>query len=321
MSNDKQSSSKSKDIEDAEKVTKIVAIYARVSSGKQVTGYSLPEQIKLCRERCEQNGWKIRYIFREDGESAKTIERPKFQIMMQKAKEREFDVVIFWKLDRFCRSLIDAVNVEKQLREWGISICSLTESLDTTTSAGRFVFRTLASATQWEREMISERACMGMHALAMQHKWPSKIVPYGYNKNNDGYLVVNEYEAKIVKMIFQRYIEIQSMPQLAFEMNKKGIKPRRANRWSATVIKYILDNQLYLGCYQVSGVIAQINELKIISKSLFQKAKNVRYRNKREPIPASRKEFIIDELINKYKLFLDDMDELENAEPGVLYAE
>ena len=61
---------------ESEEEPKIAAIYARVSSGKQVRGYSLPEQIKLCRERCEQNGWKIRFIFREDGESAKTIERP-----------------------------------------------------------------------------------------------------------------------------------------------------------------------------------------------------------------------------------------------------
>ncbi|MCX6666502.1 MAG: recombinase family protein [Euryarchaeota archaeon] len=320
MNNNNQSLNNSNDLKDAEKAPKIAAIYARVSSGKQLRGYSLPEQIKLCRERCEQNGWKVKFIFREE-QNAATIDRPRFSIMMQRAKEREFDVVIFWKLDRFCRSLIDVVNVEKQLRDWGISICSLTESLDTTTSAGRFVFRTLASAAQWEREMISERACMGMHALAMQHKWPSRIVPYGYNKNTDGYLTVNEYEAKIVKMIFQRYIKIQSMPQLAFELNEKGIKPRRADRWSATVIKYILDNQIYLGCYQVAGVTDQINELKIISKSLFQKAKNVRYRNKREPIPTSRKEFIIDKFINNYKLFLDDMEELENAEPGVLYAD
>lgn len=298
----------------------VAAIYARVSSGKQVKGYSLNEQIKLCREKCEQNGWKVKYIFREDGESAATIDRPKFKIMMQKAEEREFNAIIFWKLDRFCRSLIDVVNIEKQLREWGISICSLTESLDTTTSAGRFVFRTLASATQWEREMISERARLGMHALAMQHKWPSKIVPYGYNKNTEGYLAINEYEAKNVKMIFQRYIKIQSMPQLAFELNKKGIKPRRANRWSATVVKYILDNQVYIGCYQVSDITEQIKELKIISNHLFQKAKNVRNRDKRNQIPVSRKEFIIDELISKYKLFLDDMEKLED-DKDIIYGE
>ena len=167
--------------------------------------------------------------------------------------------------------------------------------------------------------MISERACLGMRSLALAHKWPSRIIPYGYNKNSDGYLVINKYEAEIVRMIFKRYIQIRSMPQLAFEMNKKGIKPRRANYWSATVIKYILDNKLYLGCYQVCDVNAQINELKIVTNRLFQKARNIRYRNKHVPIPTSRKEFILDKLINNYKLFLDDMEEIENETQDIVY--
>jgi site-specific DNA recombinase len=312
---------KSNNVESEDKnKTKIAAIYARVSSGKQVSGYSRSEQIKLCRERCEQNGWKVRYIFREK-ENASTIDRPKFQIMLQLASEKKFDILVFWKLDRFCRSLIDVVNVEKNLREWDIHICSLTEAIDTTTSNGRFVFRTLASAAEWERDMISERSRMGMRALALENRWPSKIVPYGYNKDKEGYLTINEYESQIVKMIFKRYIKIKSMPQLAFELNGKGIKPRRADRWSATAVKYILDNKLYLGCYQVAGITKQINELKIISKLLFQKAKDVRYRNKRVPIPLTRKEHIINKLVDKYKLFLDDMEEIENEEKEAIYGE
>lgn len=290
----------------------VAAIYARVSSGKQAQGYSLDEQVNLCRQRCEQNGWKVRYIFIEDGISASSIDRPKFRAMMQKASERRFDVLIFWKLDRFCRSLIDVVNVERQLREWDINICSLTESIDTTTSNGRFVFRTLASAAEWERDMISERSSMGMKALALQHKWPNRIVPYGYEKDVDGSLVINPIEASVVKRIFKRYVKIRSMPQLAFELNEERIEPRRSDRWSATVVKYILDNELYLGKYEVSDVCDLIPELRIVSNELFNKANKIRFRHKRKSIPLNRKEYMIDKLIKGYKKFLDDMEIMDN---------
>jgi len=157
--------------------------------------------------------------------------------LMKKAQDGEFNVIIFWKLDRFCRSLLDVVNVEKKLREWGVNMCSLTENIDTTTSSGRFVFRTIASAAQWEREMISERTAMGLKALAKQHKWPNKSTPLGYKRDSNGYLKIIKNEAKLVQEIFHKYIKMKSMPQLAFLLNKRGIKTKRGKKWSAAAIQ------------------------------------------------------------------------------------
>jgi len=121
----------------------LAAIYARVSSPNQATGYSLDEQVRRCRERCDLMGWKVRYIFKENGSGANT-DRPKFQMMMEKAKEGAFDVLVFWKLDRFCRSLVDVVNIERELIEYGVSLHSVTEQIDTTTPFGKFNFRNVA---------------------------------------------------------------------------------------------------------------------------------------------------------------------------------
>jgi site-specific DNA recombinase len=178
--------------------TTIAAIYSRVSSGNQINGYSLAEQVRLAREQCEKKGWKVRYIFKENGISGKNLERPKFQVMLKEAEKGSFDVLVFWKLDRFCRSLLDVVNVEKKLRECNVKIFSVTESIDTTTSHGRFVFRTIASAAEWEREMIKERSRMGMKGLAMQHKWPNRLPPLGYNKKKDGHLTINSKDRDLV---------------------------------------------------------------------------------------------------------------------------
>lgn len=291
---------------------KIAAIYARVSSGSQVFGFSLDEQIRLGRERCNMMGWKVSYIFREDGESAGTMDRPKFQAMIERAKQQNFDVLVFWKLDRFCRSLMDVINVEKQLKNYGVSLHSITEQIDTTTSAGRFNFRNIASAAEWERDMIKERSRMGMKGLAMQGRWPNRLPPLGYDKDSTGHLTINKEESEVVKLIFKRYIKIKSMPQLAYDLNQQGITTRRGKKWSARVIKYILDNELYIGKYNVAEIEREMEDLRIITNNLFQKAQAVRHRNTKKPMPKTRKQCIVDKMMNNYINFLEEMELHEN---------
>ncbi len=290
----------------------IAAIYARVSSGKQVFGYSLDEQIRLAEERCKIMGWKVRYIFREDGESAGTTDRPKFQIMMEKARRQSFDVLLFWKLDRFCRSLLDVVNVEKQLGEYNVSLYSLTEQIDTTTSFGRFNFRNIASAAEWERDMIKERSRLGMKALAAQNKWPNNLPPLGFQKGRNQRLKVDQNEVKIVRYIFKKYIEIKSMPQLAFMLNRRGVKAKRGGRWTAASIKKILCNEIYIGHYSVAGMESYIKDYKIISKNLFNKVQEIRQRHGQnvEPMPKNRKEATVERIFNEYMSYLKEEEHL-----------
>ena len=158
-----------KQIPDEEEKQITAAIYARVSSQNQIFGYRLEEQIRLSRERCKQMGWKVSYIFKEDGISGGTLDRPKFQVMMEKARQDAFDVLVFWKLDRFCRSLVDLVNVERELREYNVALHSITEAIDTTTPFGKFNFRNIGSAAEPERDLIKERSRMGMKALAVSY--------------------------------------------------------------------------------------------------------------------------------------------------------
>jgi len=312
MNNGKPSLNHNNDLKGNDKVPKIAAIYARVSSGKQLFGYSLDEQIRLAEERCKIMGWKVRYIFREDGESAGTTDRPKFQIMMEKARQQSFDVLLFWKLDRFCRSLLDVVNVEKQLGEYNVSLYSLTEQIDTTTSFGRFNFRNIASAAEWERDMIKERSRMGMKALALQNKWPNKLPPLGFQKGRNQHLRVDHNEAKLVKYIFKKYIEIKSMPQLAFMLNRKGVKAKRGGRWTAASVKKILCNEIYIGHYNVAGVESYIKEYRIISNNPFNKVQAIRRRHGQnvEPMPKNRKEATVERIFNEYMSYLKEEEQL-----------
>ncbi len=174
------------------------AIYARTSCPNQRFNYSIKEQVNRCWKYCDDRGWVARHVFVDEGESGGTTDRPRFQLMLEKAKSGKFNAIVFWKLDRFCRSLVDLVNIERMLRGWSVGLCSVTEYLDTTTSVGRFNYRNLASVAELEREMIGERARIGLYALAREHKWPNPHPPLGYDKGDDGMLKVNKKEAKLV---------------------------------------------------------------------------------------------------------------------------
>lgn len=293
--------------------TVFAAIYARTSSPNQRFNYSIKEQVNRCWKYCDDRGWVARHVFVDEGESGGTTDRPKFQLMLEKAKAGKFNVIVFWKLDRFCRSLVDLVNIERMLREWGVGLCSVTEYLDTTTSVGRFNYRNLASVAELEREMIGERARIGLHALAKLHKWPNPHPPLGYDKGEDGMLEVNG-GADLVRRIFKMYLREKSMPQVAYELNKQGILTKRGKRWNARAVRDVLINEIYIGKYKVAGVEDQVEEYRIIKDGLFEQAKGGMRRfedgngAKRPPMPEDRRKTKIDRIFNEYIEFLKGMD-------------
>lgn len=289
-----------------------VAIYARVSSINQTFGYSLDEQIRQCRERCDIMGWPVKYIFKENGKSGKDIDRPQFQMMLQRAELGCFEIVVFWKLDRFCRSLVDLINIERTLEKFHVSLHSVTEQIDTTSPVGRFNFRSLASAAELEREMIKERTRMGMKALAIQHKWPGNIPPLGYDRGTDGRLIINPHEAKIVRKIFKLYLKHKSMPEVAYLLNDKDIKTKRKNPWNTMAVKKILTNELYKGDYSVNDYKEHVKEYRIVKKDIYTQAQDLRfrYRERKKDMPIDRKTKIVDKFINEYRNYLDKNDEV-----------
>jgi site-specific DNA recombinase len=292
------------------------AIYGRVSPGKKANGYSLGEQVRLSMEHCDRQGWTVRYVFTDNKVSGANIDREKFQLMMRKARQQAFDVIVFWKIDRFARSLADLVNIERELRTYNISLHSVTEPIDTVSSIGRFSFRNIASAAELERDMIRERTAMGFHALAQKHRWPNKTPPLGYNIKEDGTLIINQQEKKLIIEIFKMYLGLRSMPDVAFELNKRGLQTHRKKRWTNMSVKQILDNEIYIGKYNVAGVEAYIEELRIISDKQFNKSKYLRKRYEEKPknITEERRLTTIENVFNEYLVFLDDMEHEENTD-------
>jgi len=208
------------------------------------------------------------------------------------------------------------VNVEKTLQQWEVGLCSVTEFIDTTTPIGRFNFRNLASFAELEREIIGQRARLGLYALAREHKWPNPHPPLGYDKDEDGRLAINESEAKLVRRIFKTYSREKSMPQVAFKLNKEGIPTKKGNKWNARATRDILTNELYIGKYKVAGFEDNVGEYKIVDYDLFKKANETRLRYKkgeakRPPMPKDRRTAKIEKIFSKYLELLREMESTE----------
>lgn len=289
------------------------AIYARTSSPGQRHGYSLDEQVRQCWQRCEKLGWTVSHVYRDEAVSGKDTDREMFQKLLSAAEEGCFDVVLVWKLDRFSRSLMHAVELEQRLRDWEIGLHSVTEQIDTTTPTGRFNFRSISSASELERDLIKQRSQMGLRALALEHKWPNDNPPIGYSKSDDGRLEIVEEEAELVREIFERYVDLQSMPELAEELTAQNCLENQKSKWTPYAVGEILKNQLYIGEYSVADVDDYVEEYQLLSETLFEEVTDVRTRfqsdsgSSRPEMPEERKKRRVDNIITQYSGYLDEI--------------
>lgn len=133
------------------------ALYARVSHRDQKT---IPDQLADLRAYCERQGWKVVREF-SDTISGRRNTRPQRNELIKASYKGKFDVVLVWKLDRWSRSLLDAVSTLAELSRIEVAFVSLREKLDFTTPMGRAMVGLLAVFAELEREMISERTRAG----------------------------------------------------------------------------------------------------------------------------------------------------------------
>jgi DNA invertase Pin-like site-specific DNA recombinase len=136
------------------------ALYARVSTMNQ--GQSPEMQVQEVRQWCARRGWEIAAEYVDVGISGAKEGRPALDKLMADAHRRRFDAVVVWKFDRFARSVAHLLRALENFNALGIAFVSLSESIDTSTPAGKMVFTVLASVAELERSLIGERVRAGL---------------------------------------------------------------------------------------------------------------------------------------------------------------
>ena len=144
------------------------ALYARVST---VNGQQDPEmQLRELREYAVRRGLEVTGEYVDHGVSGAKDSRPALNRLMADAKQRRFDILLVWKLDRFARSLKHLVNALAEFEALGIAFVSLRDNLDLTTPSGRLMFQIIGAMAEFERALIQERVRAGLRNAVAKGK-------------------------------------------------------------------------------------------------------------------------------------------------------
>ena len=133
-----------------------VAIYCRVSTQEQ----NLDNQKIRLVEFANRNSWNFEII--EEKESSRKT-RPKKNELLQRLRNKEFDSLLVWKLDRWARSSYELLGDIEEIHKKGINFISFSDNIDLSTSTGKLQFQILSAFAEFERNLIRERTLEGLN--------------------------------------------------------------------------------------------------------------------------------------------------------------
>ena len=188
--------------------------------------------------------------------SGGNMDRPALKRLMADIEAGKIDVVVIYKIDRLTRSLADFSKMVEVFERFGVSFVSVTQQFNTTTSMGRLMLNILLSFAQFEREVTGERIRDKIAASKRKGMWMGGVPPLGYDVENRR-LVPNEKEARLIRHIFQRFVELGSGTLLVKELKLDGVtskawttqdgKTRDGKPIDKGLIYKLLNNRTYLG--------------------------------------------------------------------------
>ncbi|GBY95711.1 cassette chromosome recombinase CcrB [Staphylococcus aureus] len=230
---------------------KLVGGYIRVSTERQVEGYSIEGQITQIEQYCQFNSYELVDIYADRGISGKSMNRPELQRMLNDAKNGKLDCVMVYKTNRLARNTSDLLTIVEELHRQNVEFFSLSERMEVKNSTGKLMLQTLASFSEFERNTILENIYNGQHQRALKGYYQGNL-PLGYNNipDNKKELMINQHEANIVKYIFESYAKGHGYRKIANALNHKGYVTKKGNPFSINSITYILVNPFYIGKIQ-----------------------------------------------------------------------
>lgn len=267
---------------------KLVGGYIRVSTERQVEGYSIEGQITQIEQYCQFNGYELVDIYADRGISGKSMNRPELQRMLKDAKNGKLDCVMVYKTNRLARNTSDLLTIVEELHRQNVEFFSLSERMEVKNSTGKLMLQILASFSEFERNTILENIYTGQHQRALEGYYQGNL-PLGYNNipDNKKELMINQHEANIVKYIFESYAKGHGYRKIANALNHKGYVTKKGNPFSISAVTYILSNPFYIGKIQFAKykdwndkrrkglndkpVIAEGKHAPIIGKDLWDK--------------------------------------------------
>lgn len=234
--------------------------YIRVSTSHQGQLNSLQNQKEHYERRLMSNpGYEYCGIFSDSGISGAKEERPGFLEMMEKARRGEIDLIITKSISRFARNTVVLLKYVRELKELGVGVMFEEQKINTLNADGELLLTVLGAITEEERKSVSSNI-----KWAMQNRFKRGEVMVdtnrllGYDKDENGKLIINKEQARIVSRIFRMYLDGNSASEIAKVLNSEGVPTYSRNEWAHSRISSILSNEKYAGdCLMQKAFVAE----------------------------------------------------------------
>ena len=228
-----------------------VAAYCRVSTEEEEQQGSFEIQKLYYTEKINSTPeWEVAGIYADDGISGvHTKKRDGFNQMIQDCKKRKIDLILTKSISRFARNTLDSIQYVRMLKQMGIAVVFEKENINTTTMNSEMILTVLSAFAQAESESISQNVARGKR---MGYKHGKFAFPYGriigYRKGADGKPEIIPEQAEIIRLIFNSYLQGDSLQSIKAKLETAGALTARGNTaWSAQSIQRILQNEKYCG--------------------------------------------------------------------------
>jgi len=197
--------------------------YIRVSTDEQAShGVSLAMQERRVMGYCIAKDWQLVEVVRDEGRSAKDLNRPGVQCLLEMVDQRVIEAIIIYKLDRLTRSVGDLNHLIGALQKRGVKLVSIEESLDPTTACGELMMNLLISVSQWERRVIGERTRAAMQHLKSQGRVIGRA---GFD------------DTTTLARITEERAQGRSYQDIAQGLTRDGIPSGRGGQWTAMTLR------------------------------------------------------------------------------------
>lgn len=232
-------------------MTKNAIVYVRVSTDEQVDGYSLNDQEDRCRKEAERQGFHVLHVYREEGISAKTLDRPQLEELLQYITKNHKNVqaIFFYHSSRLSRNTLDFLTLRAVFSKYGISLNSLTEPITGDSPETKFLSTILSAANQLDNEIKGRNVRNAMKRRFLEGDAIAKV-PYGYK--------LVKTDKKSIVLRDDRWWDILST--LWHKVQAEHLTILQATRWLTkesgkqfrrSTLDNILRNKFYCG-YMVS---------------------------------------------------------------------
>ena len=223
--------------------------YVRVSTASDAQLHSYEFQEEYWHKRLDNDAnTEMVGIYADKGISGCSLyRRPQFLVMMQDARDGKFDVIYTKSVSRFARNTVDLLESVRELRDLGIEVIFETENISTLLPSSEIYLTIAASIAENDLEVDSMRQRWSIHRRCEEGWISIGNQLYGYEMTADNNLVIIEDEAKIVRRIYDMYLNGAGCTLIAKTLNEEGLRRRKGIRWHDNHILDLIANEKYKG--------------------------------------------------------------------------